>query len=221
MKRNFIYRILFIPLLLSSFSSLTAQQPRFSQLDQYYKSLAWYELGFFDWSEKEGEFYLSNTFVEPENRTQHYVSLRTKQYLDTLSADIFAQVYINQLPTALEAVSLQLEIAHKANAERRFADAIKAYEKALELDTQRKMGDRIYYWLSETARSANKPFEARVYLLKLADSYPKSPLAPSALYARGALLLSEKQLEKATEAFELLKKRYPNDKITRRIGTAL
>lgn len=202
-------------------TSLSAQQPRFNDLDQYYKSLVWYELAFFDWSLKEGEFYLESNFFEPEKKTQEYVKLRLNQSLDTLSADIFAKSFINNWPSDEISIALQLEIANKAYAEGRFKESILEYEAALELDTKGKYGDRIYYWLSEAARNSSKYFEARAYLLKLADTFPDSPLAPVALYARGAMLLSEKQYDKATDAFELLKKRYPNSKIARRIGTAL
>ena len=221
MKSNFL-KIVFFGVFLGLTPLQTySQQQRFGKLDSYYSSLIWYEIGFFEWSNKESGGYLVSDFYDPEKKTSDYVILRTEQNLDTLSADIYAESYIEKWPRDPASIAVKLELAHKQHKDKRFKKAIQLYEEALKLDTDKKMGDKVYYWLSESARSDSNAFNARAYLLKLADEFPKSPLAPSALYSRGALFLSEKNYVQASNAFELLRKRFPSDKMTRKIGTAL
>lgn len=202
-------------------SATIAQQTRFGNLDSYYKSLVWHELGFFEWSFVEAESYLSTDFYEPEKQTASFFKMKDRLVFDTLSADIFTDVYIAEWPKTDEAIQAKLNRANQAFKSKQYKKAIQDYEEVLVLDSKKVISDQVYYWLAESSRLDKDPNQSRQYFLKLADAFPKSNLAPSALYARGAMLLSEKEYDKATEAFELLKKRYPNDKVTRKIGTAL
>lgn len=202
-------------------SAVLAQQTRFGNLDSYYKSLVWHELGFFEWSFVEAESYLSTDFYEPEKQTASFFKMKDRFEFDSLSADIFTDVYIAEWPKTTEAVQVKLDRANQAFKGKQYKKAIHDYEEVLTLDSKNEVSDRVYYWLAESSRLDKNPNQSRQYYLKLADTFPKSNLAPSALYARGAMWLSEKEYDKATEAFELLKKRYPNDKATRKIGTAL
>jgi TolA-binding protein len=77
------------------------------------------------------------------------------------------------------------------------------------------------YWVAEAAAEKRDYRQSRYYFLKLADDYPNSEWAPDALYARGRLYLTENEYDSSAIAFELLKERFPNDPVTRRVGTAL
>ena len=207
------------------FLSLTtigfAQQNRFGDLDSYYKSLIWHELGFFNWSYSEGNQYLLTEFYEPERQSADINQLDAELVFDSLAADLFSDIYIQTWPKSDQAVTIKLGLANEAFKSKNYKKAIRDYTEVLSLDSEKRFSDKAYYWMAESARLDKNAELSRQYYLKLADTFPKSILAPSALYARGAMLLSEKEYDKATVAFELLKSRYPNDKITRRIGTAL
>src|SRR5699024_9780506 len=102
-----------------------------------------------------------------------------------------------------------------------YEEAIDYYERALRHSTNNEQGAKIYYWMAEAAIQQEKYAQAREDYLNLANDYPKTSWAPKALYARGRLFLRESKFDSSAVAFELLKERYPNNKITRRIGTAL
>ena len=74
---------------------------------------------------------------------------------------------------------------------------------------------------AETLAEAGDYDGSRKEFLLLADSFPSSEWSAKALYARGRLFLSEDKYDSTSTAFELLKKRYPNDPVTRGVGTAL
>ncbi|TNE74400.1 tetratricopeptide repeat protein [bacterium] len=213
---------LFFCLVLVLFTSVAqAQQPRFGKLDSYYKSLVWNELGFFEFSFADANAYLVSDFYEPEKETADYTVLENQVAFDSTAADIFTDVFINNWPKSEYAVLAKLRLANDAFNQKNYKKAIQDYQEVLVLDNEKKVSDKVVYWMAESARLDKNTDQSRAYYLQLADDFPKSDLAPSALYARGAMYLSEKEYDKATEAFELLKKRYPNDKVTRRIGTAL
>lgn len=214
-------RLLFVLQLFLLGSVAVAQQPRFGNLDSYYKSLIWHELGFFDFSYQDAHAYLVSDFFEPEKETADYHKLQSQLAFDSTAADIFSDVFINNWSNSDYAVMAKLQLANSAFRAADYKKAIQDYEEVLLLDKNQEISDKVLYWMAESARLDKNLNQSRAYYLQLADEFPGSGLAPSALYARGAMFLSEKEYDKATEAFELLKDRFPNDKVTRRIGTAL
>lgn len=214
-------RLLFVLQFFLLGSVAVAQQPRFGNLDSYYKSLIWHELGFFDFSYQDATAYLVSDFFEPEKETADYYKLQSQLAFDSTSADIFSDVFINNWPNSDYAILAKLQVANAAFLAADYKKAIRDYKEVLFLDKNQEISDKVLYWMAESALLDNNLEQSRAYYLQLADEFPSSDLAPSALYARGALFLTEKEYDKATEAFELLKERFPNDKVTRRIGTAL
>lgn len=140
---------------------------------------------------------------------------------DSVNRAHYYREYINRHPGTTFSRKLLLELAHHAEADSSFAEAVDYYDQSLDHRPDDKESARIYYWMAEAAVSKDDNRLARRHFLTLADKYPESEWAPKGLYARGRLYLSENKFDSSSVAFELLRERYPNHDMTRRIGTAL
>jgi len=129
--------------------------------------------------------------------------------------------FITEFPSTTFSRKLLIELAQRAEADSSFGDAVGYYGEALEHKPGDRESARIYYWMAEASVSNGDNIRARSHFLTLADKFPDSEWAPKGLYARGRLYLSENKFDSSSIAFELLSERYPNDDMTRRIGTAL
>jgi tetratricopeptide (TPR) repeat protein len=112
-------------------------------------------------------------------------------------------------------------LGHRFTDYGKYDQAIKYYNQAVNSWIGKDKAAETTYWVAEAAAENEDYASSRNYFLKLADDYPRSEWAPKALYARGRLYLTENKYDSSAIAFEVLKERYPNDPVTRRVGTAL
>lgn len=152
--------------------------------------------------------------------TDYYLA-RAKAATDSVNIEGYYQEFILNHPNSEFCYDLLKDLGHRFTHNREYDLAVKYYNQAIkpwmgEVSTAKTM-----YWVAAAAAENRNYKQSRYYFLKLADDYPESEWAPGALYARGRLYLSENEYDSAAAAFELLKARYPNDPITRKVGTAL
>ena len=196
-----------------------AQHKLTGGLDEYYSALSWQQNGFFDIALQEQD---PNPFRLWELvESYDYQQTLSLTATDRLARQRYYELFQETYPTGNYSLDLQLDIAHRHFQNKTYKLAERSYLKALDVDQDSTFHEKIYYWLAEISILEKNNNQARSYLLTLADEQPDSKYAPFALYGRGALYLIDQQYESATKAFELLKNRYPNEDITRSIGTAL
>lgn len=198
-----------------------AQEVQEPASEYYQKGIQLFDRGLYE--EAAGEL---EQFVDLQEN--HQLALSAQFYLarargrvDSTNKQSYYERFIADHPHSDFASTLLFDLAEQAEKEKQYSRAINIYQRAIDLGLPRKKAAEAYYWMAEAAIAAENTEQARSYLLTLGDKYPGSEWAPSALYTRGRLFLSENNYDASTDAFELLKKRYPNAEITRRIGMAL
>ncbi|MEX2601900.1 MAG: tetratricopeptide repeat protein [Balneolaceae bacterium] len=129
--------------------------------------------------------------------------------------------YVRTFPNSRNTAGFLIELGHEYVRENEFHEAISRFERALKFPLRERQRLELLYHIAETAVEGGSYEVARSYYLQVADEYSESAWAPRALYARGRLYLEEEEYTDASEAFELLRTRYPDDPVTIRIGTAL
>lgn len=129
--------------------------------------------------------------------------------------------YVRRHPNARRAGDLLRELGHQYRERGEYRTALDWFERAVHRPQTRNQRTELYYHMAEAAVGDGSYDEARAWFLEAADYHPGSVWAPRALYARGRLYLEEELYTESAEAFELLRSRYPEDVMTRRIGTAL
>lgn len=129
--------------------------------------------------------------------------------------------FVRRFPHSRRAADLLKEVGHHKLEEGFHRSAIDWFERAVERPMSRRQRTELLYQMGDAAATDGETREARSYFMRLADEDPGSLWAPRALYARGRLFLEEELYEESADAFELLRQRYPEDAMTRRIGTAL
>lgn len=215
-----IQRYLFLFLLIQSTVSLQAQHLPVNRIDAYHDTHIKKDLGLLDLSinraNKVNQFHAGGL-----KESSDYIKTWSLAQLDTLGKELYVEVYQDQYPISDKSLVLQLEIAHRYVESKENKKALEAYKKALIYDREKIWHDKIVYWIAQLHVNSKEYNQARKRFLELADDFPTSDYSAKALYARGALYLIEENYDAATEAFELLRKRYPHDDVTRTIGTAL
>lgn len=211
--------LLFLFIIISS--SLSAQQIQYPTSKNFQQGVELFEKGFFEESLKKLEEYKeSNPGSEAILFADYYIA-RANTAIDSTSIEYFYQSFIRQHPKHDLSKVLFKDLGHRFSNKGDYDRAIEYYQNSLKTYNTNTAAAETEYWVAEAAAQNDDNAAARKYFLNLADSYPESEWAPKALYARGRLYLSENKYDSSSIAFELLKERYPNDPITRRVGTAL
>ncbi|MEO9885779.1 MAG: tetratricopeptide repeat protein [Balneola sp.] len=211
--------LLFLFIIISS--SLSAQQIQYPTSKNFQQGVELFEKGFFEESLKKLEEYKeSNPGSEAILFADYYIA-RANTAIDSTSIEYFYQSFIRQHPKHDLSKVLFKDLGHRFSNKGDYDGAIEYYQNSLKTYNTNTAAAETEYWVAEAAAQNDDNAAARKYFLDLADSYPESEWAPKALYARGRLYLSENKYDSSSIAFELLKERYPNDPITRRVGTAL
>jgi len=211
--------LLFLFIIISS--SLSAQQIQYPTSKNFQQGVELFEKGFFEESLKKLEEYKeSNPGSEAILFADYYIA-RANTAIDSTSIEYFYQSFIRQHPKHDLSKVLFKDLGHRFSNKGDYDGAIEYYQNSLKTYNTNTAAAETEYWVAEAAAENDDNEAARKYFLDLADSYPESEWAPKALYARGRLYLSENKYDSSSIAFELLKERYPNDPITRRVGTAL
>tara|TARA_R110002050_G_scaffold300646_1_gene471173 strand:+ start:32 stop:3028 length:2997 start_codon:yes stop_codon:yes gene_type:complete len=187
----------------------------------YQKGVELYERGFFEEAIlKFQEFKSANKNTKLELNTDYQLA-RAYAGVDSSQIEYYYHVFIQRYPKSLLAVNLVKDLGNRFVEQGNYSGAIKYYKEMLPLIKDQVTAAETQYWIAESAAEQDDYVASRGYFLELADTYPKSEWAPKALYARGRLYLSDNKFDSSSIAFEVLKSRYPNDPMTRKVGTAL
>lgn len=206
--------------ILTSFS-LSAQQVQTPSSEAYNQGVTLFEKGFFEESLKKLQsFTQSNRNSEVSPFADYYIA-RANTGIDSARIEYYYQDYIRKYPKHKLSKELLKDLGHRFSRNGNYDDAIEYYQQSLKTFNTKATAAETEYWVAEAAAEKGDNFAARKYFLALADNYPKSDWAPKALYARGRLYLSDSKFDSSSIAFEILKERFPNNPITRRVGTAL
>ncbi|MDZ7771369.1 MAG: tetratricopeptide repeat protein [Balneolaceae bacterium] len=200
---------------------LSAQDTRQSDLETYNRGVDLFEQGLYrqaarllgDFASERPDHQLaaSALFYRARALAQDD-SARTADYYESFLADH---------PRSEFSRRLLFELGDKAARDSNFSQAIAYYRRSFDHGLTDAESAQARYWMAEAAVGLGDYGQARSHYLTLADNHPDSEWAPKALYSRGRLYLSENRYDSSTVAFELLRERFPNHEMTRRIGTAL
>lgn len=216
---HFSCTCLLIPFL--TFSSVSAQEIQTPLTNHYQVGLHLYEEGYFEQSITHfNKFKQENQNSELVVAADFYIT-RALTASDSSKIEFYYHDFIQRFPEDERSVILLKDLGHRFTARGDYAGALQYYKDARITTLSNRNSDITQYWVAEAAAENGDSDQSRIFFLELADEFPESDLAPKALYARGRLYLSDEQYNSASEAFELLKERYPNNPITRSVGTAL
>jgi TolA-binding protein len=200
---------------------LSAQQVQSPSSDEYHTGIDLFDKGFFEEAlEKFEDFKKSNSNSEIKPFADYYIA-RANTGIDSSKIEYFYQDFIKRYPKHELSKKLFKDLGHRFSKDGRYEEAINYYQRSLKTFNTTASAAETEYWVAEAAAEKGDNSSARKYFLKLADNYPRNSWAPKALYARGRLYLADNKFDSSSSAFEILKERYPNDPITRRVGTAL
>jgi TolA-binding protein len=200
---------------------LQAQEVQKSSLRYYNEGMNLFNRGLFEEAVAEFKQFLVQYNNDELTIPAQYYLARSKAKIDSTNKRVFFEEFIRNYPRSDFSSKLLFELGQQAEKEEQYARAQDYYQRALRLGLNKKESAKAYYWMAEAAAANGNNHKAREDFLALADKYPRSDWAPKALYARGRLYLSENEYDSSTVAFEILKERYPNNEMTRRVGTAL
>lgn len=204
----------------SPFSSAAAQPHTRASEAELERGVYFFEQGLLETSIAHLKAFRERAPHDLLERTDFYLALALG-YSDSVNVALYFEHYIRSYPNSPHTVELMLEAAQRFNQSNRHKTALYYYKKLLERDLRPSIEVKIRYWAAESKLAIGDTTNALEDLLYVADKFPKSIWAPKALYSRGRLYLARKEVREATPAFEMLKNRYPNDALTRRIGNAL
>lgn len=150
-----------------------------------------------------------------------YFLARALYFTDEERADEAIDQFIQTYPESNRSARLLRDIAEKKIEEGRLNEAINRMDTALKYPQSYNDRAELYFKLGEVSVDNQDYDLARSYYLSLSDEHRRSVWSPQALFARGRLFLEEERYSDATDAFELLRERHPQNPMTQRIGTAL
>ena len=161
------------------------------------------------------------TVSEVDQIEMDYYRVRIQSGLDsTLMVPLF-EAFITRYPGIAESGRLLIELGDYFAKQSLYMQAAEYYHQAYASGLEDDLAAQVLYWRAESLAEAGNALASRAQFLELANLHPESEWAAKALYARGRLYLSENHYDSTSLAFELLKERYPNDPVTRGVGTAL
>ena len=220
MNRNLIFASLLIIQIF--FTSLVfAQNEQESYQENFQTGLTLFEKGLYSEAISYFEYvyeYGSNNLIR---ETAAFYKARALTQVDSLGTDQYVDEFVQTYPGSNNAAVLLRDVAEEYLIAEDYEAAIERMDEALNFPQSYNDKAELYYTLGETSADAGNFDLARSYFLELADTHSRSEWSPRALYARGRLFLGEENYEDASQAFELLRERHPQNAMTRRIGTAL
>lgn len=214
-----IFSLFFICLICTF--QLQAQEVQKPSVSHYEEGINLFKRGLYEKAAGELQQFLSAHEDHELTLSAGYYLSRSRGRADSVNKSVYYERFINEHPRSDFSTNLLFELARNSEKDQKYEKALDYYQRAVNYGVTKKKGAQTYYWMAEASVANGNNQQARSYFMTLADKYPKSDWAPKALYARGRLYLSENKYDSSTVAFEVLKKRYPNDEMTRRIGTAL
>lgn len=141
--------------------------------------------------------------------------------LDSLNRETYIFRFLNDFPLGRNATRLLEDLAGRNFEDGMYPLSLERYQMAFVREEREPKKAEFLFWMAESARLASMPDSSSTMFRMLASRFPESEWAPSALYARAGIYLDREQFDVAAEVFEQLRSRYPNDPVTRQIGTAL
>ncbi len=212
-----------ILLFLWVFNVAQAQPPApIESTDQaYLDGFRLYQEGLFLQAEAAFERYLAEAVHEPLRESAWYFLVKSRAAADSTNITAYYDQYISRYSTNLRSAELLIEAAHRYSKSGQHMMAAEHFERALTIPQTDANGAQLMWWQAEAYLAMEDNDAARTIFLGLANRFPRSEWAPKALYSRARLYLKEARFAETTEAFELLRKLYPFDAMTRRVGTAL
>ncbi|WP_018128256.1 tetratricopeptide repeat protein [Balneola vulgaris] len=201
---------------------LNAQYLQSARAESYQTGIELYNEGYFEEAVLTlNSFKEVNTNPELTPFVDFYLA-RSKASSDSARIEYYYHNFIRSYPKHELAKTLFKDLGHRYESMGQYDEAIEFYQRSLEtLNISNTTAAETQYWVAEAAAEKKDHHAARSFFMDLADTYPNSDWAPKALYARGRLYLTDNKFDSASVGFEVLKERYPNAPITRRVGTAL
>lgn len=213
--------LLYVNVLIVISTPVLSQSVQKPYSENFRMGIALYEAGQFEESLSLLTSDEHATESENERIIREYYIARARAAEEPAQMIMHYQAFIQKYPGDDLSNELLKELGHRLTDEGDYQGAISFYEDALVSWLDETQSAHVLYWMAEAAAENDDYRDARRFFLRLADEYPRSEWAPEALYARGRLYLAENEYDSSAIAFELLKERYANDPITRRVGTAL
>jgi len=202
-------------------AGLNAQDIQSPSTDLYQEGVDLYEKGFFEEATSKLVQFNQRYPDHQLSVSADYFLTRAKTGIDSSNIETYYREFVIKHSGHELSERLLRDLGHRFTDQGEYEAAISYYQNAVDSWMGDKDGAETMYWIAEAAAENGDLEDSRVYFMDLANTYPRSEWAPKALYARGRLYLSEEQYNAASMAFEVLKERYPNNEITRRVGTAL
>ncbi len=215
-KSCFLFTVIFF------FSTaIWAQAKQEATSSNYQRGLDLYENGHFESAiEAFKLFKEENSKLELNEAADFHLALASAA-ADSGNIEYYYQKFIYKYPKSQFTIELLQDIGHRYIENDDYTSALAYYERILPIVKDNVSSTRTHYWVAEAYANKGDHKTARYYFLKLADENPGSEWAANALYARGRLYLADEEFDKASAGFELLKERYPNAEVTKKVGTAL
>lgn len=180
-----------------------------------------YQEGLFTQAETAFQRYLETATEEPLRESAWYFLVKSRAAADSANITAYYNEYVERYAYNLRSAELLIEAGQRYSRNGSHMMAAEHFERALTIPMPQEQGAQVSWWRAEEYVAMNDVDAAIAAFLDLADNYPRSEWAPRALYSRARLYLSEARFAETTEAFELLRQRFPFDPTTRRVGTAL
>ncbi len=220
MSRNVLIFFTTLFLVLAG-QAAVAQDTQESYQKKFQEGLTLFENGLFQEAIPLFEQAVEFSSNEVNRETADFYIVRSLTRIDSSGTDYHVDRFLQEYPGSNRAAVLLREVAEEHLQRGEYAQAISRMDLALKYPQSYNDRAELYYTLGETAVESGDYDLARRYFLELSDEHGRSVWAPRALYARGRLYLEEERYTDSSEAFELLRERFPRDAMTRRIGTAL
>ncbi len=216
-------KVLFAVAIFTGFfaSSLFAQEPPRSADQEYFEALRLYEEGLYDKAEEYFAWYIASRPNSPFIEAASYYQTLSRVKTDSVNTDLYAEEFIEHYPRSRRSAELLQELANRNFQANNYEDALVYFRRVLERDIDDDLAAKNYYWMAQSSANLDSLDQALDYYLALADDFPESDWAPKALYARGRLNLENEKYDESIAAFELLRERYPDHEMIRRVGTVL
>lgn len=202
-------------------ASILSQQLHERPDEDYQTGMRLFQEGLFQQAASHFEAYSEQFPESPFDETARFYWALSLSEADSANAPLYAEQFIGRYPQTARSGLLLRDLGQQSFETGDFGSAQDYFHRALERPIDQEKKARIMYRIAEAFTRVGETGASLDYFLQLADDYEETEWAPKALFARGRVLLTEERYEEASEAFELLRERFPRHEVTERIGTAL
>lgn len=220
MNRNLILTT-FLIIQFSVAGNIFAQDQQESHQENFQTGLTLFESGLYSEAIPYFDYVIHHGSNQLTRETAAFYKARALTQIDSLGTDRHIYTFVEKFPGSNRSAVLLRDVAEEYLVAGDYETAIENLDEALNFPQSYNDRAELYYTLGESAADAGNYNLAREYFLDLSDNHGRSEWSPRALYARGRLYLEEEEYLNASQAFELLRERHPQNPMTRRIGTAL